>query len=80
MSAGVFGYMSYDSIRLVEQLENINPDVLGVPDSVMIRPTVMVVFDAVKDEIWIVTPVYPKKGLTAKQAYANGQLKIEGHH
>ena len=77
MSAGVFGYMSYDSIRLVEQLENINPDVLGVPDSVMIRPTMMVVFDAVKDEIWIVTPVYPKKRLTAKQAYANARSKIE---
>ncbi len=78
MSAGVFGFMSYDTVRLVEKLEGGNPDPLNVPDSVMIRPTIMVVFDSVKDEIWVLTPVYPKKGTTAKAAYAEARARISG--
>ena len=37
-SAGLFGYLGYDMIRLVENLPNINPDPLGVPDAVLLRP------------------------------------------
>src|SRR4051794_22654199 len=49
IAAGVIGYMGYDTVRLIENLPNQRPDALGVPDSVFVRPTVMVVFDAVKD-------------------------------
>ena len=31
-AAGLFGYLGYDMIRLVERLPNINPDPLGLPD------------------------------------------------
>ena len=51
--------MGYDTVRLIEHLPNERPDALGVPDGVFVRPTVMVVFDAVKDEMIVVTPVYP---------------------
>lgn len=37
-SAGLFGYLGYDMIRLVEHLPDVNPDPLGLPDAVMIRP------------------------------------------
>ena len=33
------------------------PDPIGVPDAILVRPTIMVIFDAVKDEIIAVTPV-----------------------
>ncbi len=62
MAAGIFGYMGYDTVRLVEHLPDVPPDVLGVPDQIMVRPTVMVIFDAIKDEMSVVTPVYPKAG------------------
>ncbi len=39
-----------------------NPDALGVPDAILLRPTVMVVFDAVRDEVSLVTPVRPQAG------------------
>ena len=39
-SAGLFGYLGYDMIRLVEHLPDVNPDPLGLPDAVMIRPSV----------------------------------------
>ena len=52
----------YDMVRHMEELPEPNPDVLGVPDALMMRPTVMVIFDAVKDEITIVTPARPEAG------------------
>ena len=61
IAAGVIGYMGYDTVRLIEHLPNQRPDALGVPDSVFVRPTIMVVFDAVKDEMIVVTPVYPRR-------------------
>ncbi len=68
-AAGIIGYMGYDTVRLVETLPNVNRDVLGVPDAILVRPTVMVIFDNVKDEMIVVTPVYPMKGLSAAKAY-----------
>jgi anthranilate synthase component 1 len=76
MAAGVFGYMGYDCVRLMEHLPNQNPDVLGLPDGIMIRPTVMAIFDSVKDEVTITSPVYPEKGLSAKAAYGRARERI----
>lgn len=69
MSAGLFGYMAYDGIRLIEDLPDCPPDVLGIPDFIFLRPTIMAVFDSVKDMITIVTPVYVEDGLSATAAY-----------
>ncbi|MDP4822666.1 MAG: anthranilate synthase component I, partial [Aestuariivirgaceae bacterium] len=64
MAAGVFGYIGYDMVRFMEKLPEPNPDMLGMPDSVLIRPTIMAIFDSVKDEVTLVTPVYPEQGTT----------------
>ena len=77
MAAGVFGYMGYDTIRLVEQLPNENPDPYGVPDAILVRPTIMVIFDAVKDELTVVTPVRPAKGVTADAAHAAATARLK---
>jgi anthranilate synthase component 1 len=61
MAAGVFGYLGYDMVRQMERLAEAKPDPIGVPDALMVRPTVMVVFDAVKDEIFVVTPLRPDR-------------------
>src|ERR1700724_1670764 len=61
MAAGVFGYLGYDMVRQMERLAEAKPDPIGVPDAVMLRPTVMVVFDAVRDEIFVVTPLRPER-------------------
>jgi anthranilate synthase component 1 len=69
MSAGVFGYLGYDMVRLIEDLPEQNPEAVCVPDSIMIRPRVVAVFDAVKDELTVVTPVRPETGVAARAAY-----------
>ena len=75
-SAGLFGYLGYDMIRLVEHLPDINPDPLGLPDAVMLRPSVVAVLDGVKGEVILVAPAYATSGLTAKAAYAQAAERV----
>jgi anthranilate synthase component I len=77
MSAGLFGYLGYDMVRLMERLPEPNTDVLGVPDAIMVRPTVMVVFDGVRDEISLLTPIRPRAGVTPKSAYESALARLE---
>jgi anthranilate synthase component 1 len=76
MAAGVFGYMGYDTVRLIERLPNVPADRLGIPDAVLMRPTLIVVFDAVKDEMTLVTPVRPSAGISAADAYKGAQDRL----
>ncbi|HET9716384.1 MAG TPA: anthranilate synthase component I [Pseudolabrys sp.] len=69
MAAGIFGYLGYDVVRLMEDLPPPNPDPLGIPDAMLVRPTVVVVFDSVQDSITIVTPVRPEKSVDAGSAF-----------
>ncbi|MFY0633191.1 MAG: anthranilate synthase component I [Vannielia sp.] len=75
-AAGLFGYLGYDMIRLVEHLPNINPDPLGLPDAVMMRPTVVAVLDGVKGEVTLVSPAFTASGLTARAAYAQAAERV----
>ena len=61
MAAGVFGYLGYDTVRLIEELPAPNPDPIGIPDAVLVRPTVVAIFDAVLDTLTVVTPVRPDR-------------------
>ena len=76
MAAGVFGYMGYDTIRLVERLPNVKPDDLGVPDAVLMRPTIIVIFDSVRDEMCIVTPVRPNPAVKPAAALAAAHARL----
>ncbi|KAF0113673.1 MAG: trpE [Rhodospirillaceae bacterium] len=69
MAAGLFGYMGYDMVRLVETLPDALPDPLGLADGVFLRPTVMAIFDTIADRVTVVTPVWPRQGCEATAAY-----------
>jgi anthranilate synthase component 1 len=58
IAAGLFGYLGYDMVRHMERLPQTKPDVLGIPDAVMMRPTIMAVFDHVRDALILATPVW----------------------
>jgi len=75
MAAGVFGVIGYDMIRLVEKLPNVNPDPLGLPDGVLIRPSLIAIFDGVAQEIILVTTVRPS-AQSAAAAYAAAQARL----
>ncbi len=77
MAAGLFGYLGYDIAREVEYLPNPPPDTLGLPDAILLRPTITAIFDSVKDEIVLVTPVWPDPKTDAKAAYARAVARLE---
>jgi anthranilate synthase component 1 len=76
MATGLFGYLGYDMARQVENLPNPPPDTLGLPDAILLRPTITAIFDSVKDEIIVITPVWPEKGVDAKAAYARATERL----
>ncbi len=69
MASNLIGYLGYDMVRHMERLPDANPDVLGVPDSIFVRPTVTAVFDRVEDLITVFTPVWPQDDVGAHAAY-----------
>ena len=69
MAAGLFGYMGYDAVRLSEKIPDNNSDDLGVPDGLFLRPSLICIFDRLEDIVTIVTPVWPKSGVSAEAAY-----------
>jgi anthranilate synthase component 1 len=75
-AAGLFGYLGYDMIRLVENLPNVNPDPLGLPDAVLMRPSVVAVLDGVKGEVTVVAPAWVRDGLSARAAYAQAAERV----
>ncbi len=77
MAAGLFGYLGYDMARQVEDLPNPPPDTLGLPDAVLLRPTIIAIFDTVKDEILVVTPVWPDKAVDARAAHARATARLD---
>src|SRR5205085_4545794 len=68
MAAGLFGYLGYDMVRLMEELPPSKPDPIGIPDAILIRPGLIVVFDTVEDTLTIVAPVRPESGIPVKLA------------
>jgi anthranilate synthase component 1 len=63
-------------VRLMEELPPAKPDRLALPDGMLIRPTIMAIFDSVKDEVTVISPVYPAQATGCKAAYARACERI----
>jgi len=77
MTGGLVGYLGYDMVRLMERLPSKNQDELGLPDAVLIRPTVFAIFDNVRDELLLAAPTYPRPGVSAELAWDRAQAALE---
>ncbi len=75
-AAGLFGYLGYDMIRLVERLPDVNPDPLDLPDAMMLRPSVVAVLDGVKGEVLLCAPAWAQDGIPARAAYAQAAERL----
>ena len=70
MAAGVFGYLGYDMVRQMERLGARPSGGLATPDAIFLRPTVVAVFDNVRQEILLCAPVRVQSGVSARAAYS----------
>ncbi len=77
MAAGLFGYLGYDMVRYIEKLPPAPPDRLHLPESILVRPAITAIFDNIRDEIIVVTPVWPKRTISAQAAYDAALARLE---
>jgi anthranilate synthase component 1 len=73
-SGGLVGYFGYETIRYIEpKLKNIsNTDTLKTPDILLMLSKDLIVFDNLKNKVFIITHLDPKT-----QKFADGIQKIE---
>ena len=76
-AAGIYGYLGYDMVRLMEVLPDKNTETLGLPDAILMRPSVLAIFDTLKDELYLTAPVYIRAGVTARQAWEGAHSRID---
>jgi anthranilate synthase component I len=77
MAAGLFGYLGYDMVRYMERLPDQKPSGIDVPEALLIRPTLLAIFDQVENKITLVTPVWFDKDQSAGTAYAAAIARLE---
>ena len=68
---------------MVRQMEvlGMRPDGgLDTPDSIFMRPTIVAVFDNVRQEIVLITPVRPNSKTSAHEAYAEAEERLDFAH
>ena len=71
MASGIFGFMGYDMVRLMEDIgPDSSPDEIDIPDSVFIRPSVILVFDSVEEDLKVVKRCIGVAGDTIEQLTA----------
>ena len=76
MAGGLVGYLGYDMVRLMERLPARTTDSIGVPDALMIRPTLFAIFDNVNDELTLAAPVRAAEGRSAQQAWEAAEARL----
>ncbi|MHA6690495.1 anthranilate synthase component I [Devosia sp. A449] len=76
-SAGVYGFLGYEMVRYMEKLPDSNPDHLNTPEAILMRPSLLAIFDTLKDELYLTAPVYVRAGVSARQAYEAAEARID---
>jgi len=66
--ACLVGYFAYETVGLVEELPRPAPNPLDLPDMLFVRPSLILLFDRLTDELFWVAPVWPDAGGTVNQA------------
>ena len=77
MAAGLFGYFGYDMIRHIEAIPNNNPTVIDVPESMLVRPSLIAIFDRLKDSITLVVQVRPAEWGNPESAWDMALSRID---
>ena len=66
--ACLVGYFAYETVGLVEDLPRPAPNPLDLPDMLFVRPTLILLFDRLTDELFWVAPVWPDTGVSVADA------------
>ena len=76
MAAGLFGYFGYDMVREIEEIPDVNKSVVETDDALLLRPSLIAIFDRLKDSITLVTQVRPEDWDNAQVARESAQNRL----
>jgi len=57
--ATLVGFFAYETIGLVERIPRARGAGLALPDMIFVRPTTILVFDRLADELFLIAPIWP---------------------
>ena len=81
MAAGLFGYFGHDMIRQIETIPDSTKTVIAAPDSMLLRPSLIAIFDRLRDSITLVTQIRPADVAgawnVAQSRLSNAMLALE---
>ena len=77
--ACLVGYFAYETIGLVEKLPRPPANPLDLPDMLFARPTVILVFDRLADQLYMVAPIWPDTTGEPAAKVAQAVERIEAH-
>ncbi|WP_373490710.1 anthranilate synthase component I [Parasphingorhabdus sp.] len=75
--ACLVGYFGYETIGLVEKLPRAPQSELDLPDMLFVRPTVILIFDRLADELFLVAPVWPETAGNAPAKIAAAEERLD---
>ena len=76
MAAGLFGYFGYDMVRHMENLPDANPRAIDTYDAVLMRPSVVAIFDRLKDTITLATQIRADAYATGDAAWSAAKSRL----
>ncbi len=59
--ACLVGYFGYETIGLIEKLPNTPDNPLDLPDMMFVRPTAVLIFDGLTQELFVIAPLWPSQ-------------------
>ena len=76
MAAGLFGYFGYEMVRHIDNIPMSNGREIDVDTSVLMRPSIVIVFDRLKDQMLICTPLRPEEGKSAEMIWDEAESRL----
>ncbi len=76
MAAGVFGYFGYEMVHHMDDIPISNPALIDVDTSRLMRPTIVVIFDRLKDQMLVCTPIRKSDGLSPADAWDAAEARL----
>ena len=77
VASGLFGFLGYDMVRQMEHLPNAPPDELGLPDALLIRPSLLAIFDQIENSFTLATPVWHAADTDPRSAYDDAVARLD---
>ena len=76
MSAGLFGYFGYEMVRHIDNIPMSNSREIDVDLTRLMRPSIVIVFDRLKDQMLICTPLRPHEGKSAEAIWDEAEARL----